>query len=403
MNIETVPLGTHVRVIGGFAFPSENYSDEGIPVIRISDIQDGLVSAKKAARIPEDMAGKGWNYQVEPGDILIAMSGATTGKIGVVADDFDGPFLQNQRVGNFRIADSKKVDKVYLRHYLNSPSYQKQLRNLMAGAAQPNISSKQLESIEIPLPPLPEQKRISAILDKADSIRRKRQGAVRLTEELMLSVFLEMFGDPVTNPKGWHKKRLGEIVGSPLQNGAYYPSDLYSNDNSEGVEMVHMSDAFYGTVKRGTLKRVRASEKDIEKYCLSDADILVARRSLNYEGSVKPCLIPKGGDRLIFESSLIRINPDSNKLLPIYLYYFLNDTKAKSKYVLPYVTKSTISGINQKNLERVEIVVPDLGTQKEFERFVNKMESLTVRALQHLNNTDILCDSLQQRAFKGEM
>ena len=163
MNLEK--LGNYVKVIGGYAFKSEDFTESGNPVIRISDISNGSVQLEKAAKIETSKIGKGINYKIEKGDILIAMSGATTGKIGVVPNDIDCEIYQNQRVGNFKILNPKKLDKKYLRFILLSPSYQRNIQTTMAGAAQPNISSSQLESFEIPLPPLPEQKRIAEVLD----------------------------------------------------------------------------------------------------------------------------------------------------------------------------------------------------------------------------------------------
>ncbi|MGI0492682.1 restriction endonuclease subunit S [Alkalinema pantanalense CENA528] len=127
MKIEIVALGDYVQVRGGFAFKSEHFSDVGIPVVRISDIQDDLVSVERAARISIELIGRGEKYQVEPGDILIAMSGATTGKIGIVPDNCIQPILQNQRVGNFKIKDLKKVDKTYLKQYVGSSVYQSEI------------------------------------------------------------------------------------------------------------------------------------------------------------------------------------------------------------------------------------------------------------------------------------
>ena len=103
IRVETVSLGTYVKVVGGFAFKSEFFSSEGTPLVRISDIKNDSIFLTEAARIPTEKIGRGQDYRVEPGDILIAMSGATTGKIGVVPDDCVQPVLQNQRVGNFRL------------------------------------------------------------------------------------------------------------------------------------------------------------------------------------------------------------------------------------------------------------------------------------------------------------
>jgi len=142
-------LGKYVKVIGGFSFKSEHYSEEGVPIVRISDIQGGTVSVDKVVRIPEAFIGKGERYAIEPGDVLITMSGATTGKIGLVPQNINGLILQNQRVGNFKVTASEKIHKTYLKHIVCSTAYQRQILSTMAGAAQPNISSKQLENIKI--------------------------------------------------------------------------------------------------------------------------------------------------------------------------------------------------------------------------------------------------------------
>src|SRR4051812_21638771 len=106
-----VHLGKYVKVVGGYAFKSEDFSESGNPVIRISDITNGTVQINKSAKIENQKVGKGINYKIDKGDILIAMSGATTGKIGVVPDDIDCEIYQNQRVGNFKILDATKLNK----------------------------------------------------------------------------------------------------------------------------------------------------------------------------------------------------------------------------------------------------------------------------------------------------
>jgi len=100
------------------------------------------------------------------------------------------------------IAPGPNLDRKYLAYYLRQPSMVDLANSRSTGANLPRLSPKVLETFKIPLPPLEEQRRIAAILDKADGVRRKRKEAIRLTEELLRSTFLEMFGDPVTNPKG---------------------------------------------------------------------------------------------------------------------------------------------------------------------------------------------------------
>ena len=259
---------------------------------------------------------------------------------------------------------------------------------------------KFLKETQIPLPPLAEQKRIAGILDATDALRAKRREALAELDTLLQSTFLDMFGDPVTNPMGWEVKPLNELLGGKFINGAYYPKDAYS---SVGTRMVHMANAFYGVVNPNEVKRVDAPLADIEKYGLLPTDILVSRRSLNYEGSARPCLIPETDEPLIFESSLIRVRPDQERVLTIYLFYYLLNDRARAKYVFPLVTRSTISGINQSNLMKVKVVLPPLGLQQRFATIVESVEQQKARQRAHLAELDTLFASLQSRAFRGDL
>src|SRR5690606_12774049 len=115
----------------------------------------------------------------------------------------------NQDLKALIIKDEKKLDKRYFLRFLESKA--DYLEKQGKGATVKGITLDVLKGLEVPLPPLEEQKRIAAILDKADAIRRKRQQAIKLADDFLRSVFLEMFGDPVTNPKGWEVKALGDL------------------------------------------------------------------------------------------------------------------------------------------------------------------------------------------------
>tara|TARA_R110002050_G_scaffold46605_3_gene109574 strand:+ start:243 stop:1430 length:1188 start_codon:yes stop_codon:yes gene_type:complete len=268
------------------------------------------------------------------------------------------------------------------------------------GATRAKLSKTDASRIPIPLPPLETQKQIAAVLEKADQLRKDCQKMEQELNSLAQSVFIEMFGDPVTNPKGWTIKPLVELLNKPLQNGAYYPKEDYCED---GVEMVHMSDVFYDFVERGNMKRVKVSKKDIAKYKLTSNDILISRRSLMLEGAAKPSLVQESGEDLIFESSIIRLTPDTKQVNIMYLFYYLSNPKAKQHYVYQYITGATIKGINQTNLEKVEILVPDMEVQNSFlerESIIrnqkNDLKKLKIE-------TDTNFNSLMQKAFNGEL
>lgn len=265
----------------------------------------------------------------------------------------------------------------------------------------PSLTKARLLNIELPLPPLAEQRRIAEVLDKAEALRAKRRAALAELDSLTQSIFLDLFGDPTSQTQRFPIQPLETILQQSLQNGAYYPKESYTEVG--GVEMVHMSDAFNEVVPRGKLKRVICSKTDLEKYALSEFDILIARRSLTIEGAAKPCLIPKSSEPLIFESSFIRVTPHPAKLTALYLYHYLGNERVKQKCVQPYITQSTISGINQSNLERVPVIVPPLSLQREFARRVEVVEKLKRAQRASLAELDALFATLQHRAFRGEL
>ncbi|SDB08621.1 restriction endonuclease subunit S [Bauldia litoralis] len=165
MGWEVTRIGSIIKVLGGFAFKSADFAEEGVPIVRISNLAGDSINLENCARIPVSALGKGARFKLYPGDTLMAMSGATTGKLGHVPDELNDDWYLNQRVGAFRVPQGAAVDRQYLRALLKSSFYQDHVWNLAGGAAQPNISGKQLESAEIPVPPLDLQHRFAAMVE----------------------------------------------------------------------------------------------------------------------------------------------------------------------------------------------------------------------------------------------
>ncbi len=336
---------------------------------------------------------------VEPQDVLLSKIVPHIRRAWVVGEDRGRRLLAS---GEWIVFRSPRAEPSYLRQVLRSDPFHVQFMQTVAGVGGSLLRARpaQVARISIPLPPLAEQRRIAAILDKADALRAKRREALAQLDGLTQSIFIEMFGDPSRSLPSFPSVALDAILAIPLQNGAYYPKEVYSSD---GVEMVHMSDAFNGIVKRGVLKRVDCSERDIAKYGLSDSDILIARRSLTYDGAAKPCRVPASTEPLIFESSFIRISPDPAKVSTEYLFRYLDNERVREKHIRPFVTQSTISGINQSNLERVSVLVPPLALQQTFATRIQAVESLKTTHRTALAELDALFASLQHRAFAGQL
>lgn len=188
---------------------SANSSPVGPQFLRITDIQDDRVDWSTVPYCecePEALSA----LELRPGDIVFARTGATTGKSFFLracpSKAIFASYLIRVRT-NLQL-----VEPAYLARFFQSPAYWTQISKTSVGTAQPGVNASKLRELLVPLPPLEEQRRIAAILDKADDIRRKRREAIALTEQLLRSTFLEMFGDPVSNPKRWPIKFLGELA-----------------------------------------------------------------------------------------------------------------------------------------------------------------------------------------------
>ena len=396
MSWPTAGLGEVCDIVSG-ATPKtgvEEYWDGDIAWTTPKDLSD--LSAKYISDTPRKLTESGLascSASMLPVNSVLLSSRAPIGLVAINSI----PLCTNQGFKNL-IPHKERLDPEYLYWWLKSQN--RELQNLGRGATFKEISKAIVSRIQIPLPPLAEQKRIAGILDAADALRARRRESIDQLDRLIQATFLEMFGDPVTNPKGWPVVSLEELLAEKSLNGAYYPKEKYSDG---GIRMVHMSDAFYGVVDLVDVKRVDVTVADVEKYSLAPSDILVSRRSLNYEGSAKPCRIPATEEPLIFESSLIRVRPDLTRLTTEYLFQYLQNDRSRSKYVFPLVTRSTISGINQKNLMRVSVILPPLELQRQFELIVESIRGQINISQTHSSELETLFASLQSQAFSGAL
>jgi len=366
----TQPLGQicHTSSGGTPSRSKSEYFGGGIPWVKSGDLTDGDVTTSEET-ITEEALSQSSAKLFRKGTVLIAMYGATVGKLGLLGIDA----TTNQAVCG--ITPSDEIDRIFLFYYLLSQ--RSALIEKSTGGAQPNISQKIIKELSVPVPPIVEQQSIVDILTRADGIVRLRREAKKKADDLIPALFLDMFGDPATNPKGWPVAMLPDVLACPFKNGLYLPKEKYATDSSsDGVEMVHMSDAFYGEVKRGGLRRVLADEKQIRDYRLSKNDLLVARRSLTYDGAAKICGIPASGEPLLFESSFIRLIPDSGKVRTEYLLYYLNNENTRRAHVLSRISGITISGINQAAMNQIPVMLPPLTKQGYFVERVSEVRSI---------------------------
>jgi len=395
-----VGLSTVADVFNGKTPSKSEQRDEGFPVLKIKDVdEDFKFRGKFQSFVDQDFYAKHEAKKIQLHDSLILNAAHNSSYVGSKQYCAEGFVVDSIATGEWLVcrAHKKVLDPKYLNFWLRSAATRFEMSGLVKGI---HLYPKDVARLEIPLPPLETQKQIAAILEKADQLRKDCQQMEQELNNLAQSVFMDMFGDPVTNPKGWKTMPLGSVINGGMQNGAYFPKEEYSE---EGVEMVHMSDVFYDFVRRGKLKRVNASGSDIKKYRLTSKDILISRRSLMLEGAAKPSLIAESEEDLIFESSMIRITPNPDLVGVKYLFYYLSNPLVKSNYIFKFVTGATIKGINQKNLENVTVLVPDLSLQERFESLEQNIREQKNQITLLKEEYDTSFNAMMQKAFNGEL
>ena len=210
------PISYGASVYSGFAFKSEDFCDTGIPVVKIKNVNNRLVDLVDTEFFPADkVTEKHAKFFLKDGDVLIAMTGqGSVGRVGRVRLNYAERLLLNQRVGKFSTIPGK-LDLGYLFYVISTPRYEQILFDAAAGSGQPNLSPQTICSVEIPFPPLPEQKAIAAILGALDDKIALNRRMNATLEAMARALFQSWFVDFGTIPDGWRLGTLGDVATNP--------------------------------------------------------------------------------------------------------------------------------------------------------------------------------------------
>ena len=392
-------LGDLAHIISGFAFKSNWFGEGKSKVIRIGDLQNGKIDILNTKVFDEVAHPIKEQYLIKEGDILMALSGATVGKIAIADIKSEGAYL-NQRVCIIRAKSCEASS--YLKYVFSGALFDKLLLSA-GGAAQPNLSPKDLVNMEIPFPPFVEQKRIAAILDKADAIRQKRQQAIQLADDFLRSVFLDMFGDPVTNPKGWDvgllERGILSIISGWSANGDSSPCE------DGGIGVLKISSVTSGIFKAYENKSVNRSDiPENKKLIFPKKGDLIFSRANTRELVAATCIVQESYDNVFLPDKLWLVKTKSDLLLPEFLNFMLWHPKFKDLLTSQATGSSgSMLNISKAKFEAAKAIFPDINIQKKFVEVYWK----TQKSLEKVNSTEIclsqLFNSLSQKAFAGDL
>ncbi len=396
--MRVVEFGSLFQFIRNGMSVKQDKSGDGLPITRIETIADATIDAKRVgyAGVNEE---DGRRWLLEPGDILFSHINSVehVGKCalyrGVPEKLVHGMNLLCMR------CDQTQLLPEFATYLVRSPVFRARLQNFINKAVnQASVSIGNLKPIPVSIPTLAEQRRIAAILDQADALRVKRREALTQLDSLTQSIFIEMFGDPVSNPKGWPTAALGAHV-SKLGSGST-PTGGDASYKESGISLIRSLNVHDGEFTYKNLAFIDAVQAEkLSSVVVAEGDVL-----LNITGAsvARVCAVPSNvlPARVNQHVMIVRPKPTLNRL---FLERLLLSPQMKTKLLQIGGAGATREAITKAQAEELVIPIPPISIQNEFAARVSKAQEIRTSNLQSLRAMDTLFASLQHRAFRGEL
>ena len=391
MSWPRVKLGELCSVVTKGTTPTSvglSFSERGIPFLRVQNISNNNVSLDDALYIDHSSHDTLGRSKIRPGDFLLTIAG-TIGRTAIVPKNFPESNC-NQAVAILRLDEDKLWPK-FLLHWLSTDDAIGQISGRKVTATISNLSLGQIRELEVPLPPLHEQKRIAAILDQADAIRGKRQQAIQLADDFLRAVFLEMFGDPVTNPMGW--KLLPFSTVGTLDRGKSRHRPRNDPALLEGPHPLIQTGEVANS--RGYIKEYSATYSDLglaqsKKWDVGTLCITIAANIAKTGILTFPACFP---------DSVVGFIPNENVTVE-FVQHWLGFLQKNLEANAPQAAQKNI---NLEILRGLLIPVPPIVEQKKFSAVVTSILAVEGKIASSSCELRSAFDALCQKAFSGRL
>ena len=369
---------------GGSQPPKDEWSLEPqTGYIRMLQIRDFTQGEKV---VPEYIKISRRTKQCKKDDVLVARYGASLGKVLTgLAGAYNVAIMK-------MMPDPNRLRKKYLYYYLKSSYFQNRILNVGARAAQAGFNKKDLSELEIKCPQFSEQDKIVEILSEVEMIIEKRKQQIGQLDKLIKSRFIELFGDPVFNEKGWKTKPLLDM--GNCKNGMNFHYD----DSGVVINCLGVGDFKDLSIIDNTeeLPTVSLNEMPSEEYLLKDDDIVFVRSNGNKALVGRSLAVYPGDVPTTFSGFCIRYRKHDDEIIVPYLLRVL---KTDSMRIKMFGRGANIQNLNQQILGTLIIPVPPVELQNQFADFVHQVDKLKFEVQKSLDETQLLFDSLMQKYF----
>jgi len=390
-----VELGEITSLVqNGVYKPAEKYG-HGYPLLRMYNIQSTSfnLTFEPLARVLLDEQELE-TYKLKMGDVLVSRvnSFELVGKSAWVSPVAESYVFENMLI---RLRFNDSVDSLFVALQMGTQAVRRQIEGFAKRASgQASINSSDIRNIQIVLPPLSYQKRVAAIAQKADRLRRTRRYALQLSDTYLQSVFLEMFGDPVTNPKGWETGALGDVIIS-AKDGPHV-SPTYSDS---GIPFLSTRNVRKGQIIWEDLKFIAPEDvKEHWKKCKPErGDILYTKG-----GTTGLAKAVDFDTEIAVWVHIAVLKLKHERVNPAWLENMLNsDFCYKQSQELTFGIVNRDLGLQR--MPRIKIYIPPLPLQEKFAQIVQKFERLRTQQREGDRQAEHLFQTLLHRAFRGEL
>ena len=382
-------LGDICSIVSGTT-PKSNrpeYWDGDINWVTPAELNDDSDIIYESQRKITEQAVQDSSLKPFPAGTVLLSSRAPIGKVAIAGVEM----YCNQGFKN--LICSNRIYNRYLYHFLkNSTEY---LNSLGRGATFKEISKSIVENIEIPLPPLDEQRRIAAVLDKVSDLIAKRREQLDKLDELVKARFVEMFGDPVLNPMDWptyHLADMADIVSGITKGRKTKEQNLIE------VPYMAVSNVKDGHIDWTTIKTILATQSEIDQYRLLPDDVLMTEGG-DPDKLGRGAIIQKPLENCIHQNHIFRVRLNENVILPVYFAEFLQHQKAKQYFLRCAKQTTGIASINMTQLKELPTLVPPRALQKDFTNTVERINKSKLTIQQSLDKLEVLKKALIQQYF----
>lgn len=376
--------------------PARSEPDEVFTYIDLSAVDQEAKCIVGAREVPCGEAPSRARQLVATGDVLVSTVRPNLNGVARVPNVLDGATAST----GFCVLrpQSSMVDGNYLFHWVKSPQFVQDMVKKATGASYPAVSDRIVFDSCLPLPPLPEQRRIAEILDRADALRAKRRAVLTQLDTLTQAIFLDVFGDPITNPQGWPTIYLQDVLSIPLRNGL-----SPSNDGKVMAKVLTLSAITGDNFDPTAWKTSPFEFPPPDNQSVDESDFLICRGNGNVRLVGKGYFPPSSMSDITFPDTMIAARISRDKIEAAFLEHIWNSVAVRRQLESLARTTNGTYKVNQTMLEGIRLYHPPLALQREFARRSASIKRVKQVHQESLIQLDALIAALQARAFRGEL